>query len=119
MDFKKPIPEGEAYYMDDDGNVITESDFIAEFIKKCDYKYTPDERLDKLMNNIPDVIAKFDTFTQDEVFRSKVKDSDGSLNSILDRTAPENRYGFIFINLLLVMIEISIKKSFLHFYLIV
>lgn len=93
MDFKKPIPEGEAYYMDDDGNVITESDFIAEFIKKCDYKYTPDERLDKLMNNIPDVIAKFDTFTQDEVFRSKVKDSDGSLNSILDRTAPENRYG--------------------------
>ena len=35
MDFKKPIPEGEAYYMDDDGNVITESDFIAEFIKKA------------------------------------------------------------------------------------
>lgn len=28
MDFKKTIPESEAYYIDDNGNVITESDFI-------------------------------------------------------------------------------------------
>jgi len=87
------IPLHERYYEDDDGNIITESEFIAEFIKKCDHKYTPDERLDKLMNNIPDIIANFDTFTRDEVVRSKVKDSDGSLDAILDKTAPENRYG--------------------------
>ena len=90
---RRTIPLDGRYYKDDDGNIITESDFIAEFIKKCDHKYTPDERLDKLMNNIPDIIKNFDTFTRDEVVRSKVKDSDGSLASILDRTAPENRYG--------------------------
>ena len=28
MDFKKTIPDGEAYYIDDNGNVITENNFI-------------------------------------------------------------------------------------------
>ena len=58
---RRTIPLDGRYYKDDDGNIITESDFIAEFIKKCDHKYTPDERLDKLMNNIPDIIKNFDT----------------------------------------------------------
>ena len=36
---RRTIPLDERYYKDDDGNIITESDFIAEFIKKCDHKF--------------------------------------------------------------------------------
>ena len=94
MDLKKSIPEGEVVYTDEYGNELTERDFIIEFIKESKHNYTFDERLEKLMNNIPNVINKFGNFTSDEEFRTKVNSLDGSLDSILDKSAPENSYGY-------------------------
>lgn len=66
------------------------NDFIVAFIRNY-ANYTPDEKLDKLMKYIPDVISNFSDCSSEEEYRMLAKKSDGTLATITI-TDPKSGY---------------------------
>lgn len=66
------------------------NDLIVAFIRNY-ANYTPDEKLDKLMKYIPDVIADFSDCSSEEEYRMLAKNSDGTLAKI---TVSDTKSGY-------------------------